>query len=50
MKNISSYCLTEAGSGSDASAMKTKGVPDKDNSVKSSPVWLNKQESKERII
>ena len=31
MKNISSYCLTEPGSGSDANGMKTKGVPDKDN-------------------
>ena len=31
MDNIASYCLTEAGSGSDAAAMKTKAVYFKDN-------------------
>ncbi len=32
MQNICSYCLTEAGSGSDANAMRTIGKPDVDNS------------------
>ena len=32
MKNICSYCLTEPGSGSDASAMKTIGKPSTNNS------------------
>ena len=31
MEAISSYCLTEPNSGSDAAAMKTKAEPDKDN-------------------
>ena len=31
MDNIASYCLTEAGSGSDAAAMKTKAINFKDN-------------------
>jgi alkylation response protein AidB-like acyl-CoA dehydrogenase len=31
MDSISSYCLTEPGSGSDANAMQTKGKPDSDN-------------------
>ncbi len=32
MESISSYCLTEPGSGSDANAMITKGLPDSNNS------------------
>jgi len=31
MEKICSYCLTEAGSGSDAISMKSKALPDKDN-------------------
>ncbi len=32
MKNIASYCLTEAGSGSDANAMRTRGTTEQNNS------------------
>ncbi len=33
MQNIASYCLTEPSSGSDASSLRTRGIPNKDNST-----------------